>query len=311
MKKTVIGSFWREPSLDEQALREAIKTIVDLQLRYGLDIVSDGELRYDMVGYFHQIPGLELTQEGFGISGKITPMDNLDQFYKIEDYKFVRNYLDEIGNDTIEIKSAITGPNTLGFLYAREGRKYYRSVIDQQIYRDLAHALRPLVNALYSIGSYVQIDEPMLSAQFFDPIQAIETINYMLADFSSNERLSVHVCGKLNQKLIDSMLKTNVETLSLDFSGDMESNISFLRRDKIEEHGKKIGVGCISIEPKVDDVDRVDVVLNRLIDIELIIGFENMRYIHPACGMYDIPKEAAEKILKTMKEVGDRYSKLT
>lgn len=288
-----------------------MKSVVDLQLRYGLDIVSDGELRYDMIGYFHQIPGLEITQRGFQISGKIKPMDNVDEFYKIEDFKFVRDYLDEIGKDTVEIKSTITGPNTLGFFYAREGRKYYRSIIDPRIYRDLADALRPLVNELFNMGSHVQIDEPTLSAQFLDPAEAVETINYMLTDFSSSERLSIHVCGNLNPKLMEGLLRSNVETLSLDFSGDVEkTNMSVLSRDEIEEHGKKIGVGCISIEPKVEDVDAVDVVLKRLVDIESIIGFENMIYVHPACGMSGIPNEAAEKILETMIEASERYSRL-
>jgi methionine synthase II (cobalamin-independent) len=52
IEKTVVGSFPKSDSPVEKAIRE----IVDLQLNYGIDLITDGEQRSNMIQYFEQIP---------------------------------------------------------------------------------------------------------------------------------------------------------------------------------------------------------------------------------------------------------------
>ena len=58
IETTVVGSF---PKSD-RPLENEIREIVDLQLYYGIDLITDGELRRNMIQYFEQIPGLRKTR---------------------------------------------------------------------------------------------------------------------------------------------------------------------------------------------------------------------------------------------------------
>ncbi|RLI35481.1 hypothetical protein DRO66_07210, partial [Candidatus Bathyarchaeota archaeon] len=57
IERTVIGSFPRWAD----SLEKSIEEIVNLQLHYGIDMITDGEQRGGMIKYFEQIPGLERT----------------------------------------------------------------------------------------------------------------------------------------------------------------------------------------------------------------------------------------------------------
>lgn len=110
IEKTVVGSFPKSDSPLEKAIRE----IVDLQLYYGIDVITDGEQRSNMIQYFEQIPGIERLGDGLRIVRKIEPMerDKIDEFYKIKDYKTVKSILESLGKETVKIKITITGPMT-------------------------------------------------------------------------------------------------------------------------------------------------------------------------------------------------------
>jgi len=130
----------------------------------------------------------------------------------------------------VDIKTSITGPITLGYTCAVHGEiGNYRDMRDNEIYSDLADALGPLIQELLEMGSYVQIDEPGLSANYMKPEKAVLILNKMLKsisyDFDSKEKMSLHVCGDLTKtkNLVDNLLKIKVNTLSLEFSGKKEN----------------------------------------------------------------------------------------
>ena len=70
IEKTVVGSFPRPAG----SLNKAIEEIVNLQLHYGIDLITDGEPRNNMIQYFEQIPGLQRLGDSLRIAGKIEPM---------------------------------------------------------------------------------------------------------------------------------------------------------------------------------------------------------------------------------------------
>ncbi|MEM1524992.1 MAG: hypothetical protein QW618_02505, partial [Nitrososphaerales archaeon] len=244
--KTVIGSL---PILNIPT-HELIKSNLNLQLKYGIDIVSDGEPRADMIEYFYQIPGLVKLAKGLRIGGKIKPMDNPSEFIKVQDFKYTQAYLRELNRFDVKIKTAVTGPITLGLNCAINGVEYYSSIKDYRIYSDLANAIQPLIIELLENGSLVQIDEPILSTRFMDIDKAIKIINSMIDGIPNRlmSRMSAHVCGALTKELFNNLLKLHIPTLSLAFSSSLESsNIQVLSKEKVEEHKVKIGVGCISV----------------------------------------------------------------
>ena len=68
--------------------------VIDLQLRYGIDVVTDGEQRADMITYFEQIPGLARGGRGLRVSGKIkTDGRPRRASTRSVDYALVESYL--------------------------------------------------------------------------------------------------------------------------------------------------------------------------------------------------------------------------
>ena len=167
IERTVIGSFPRQ--LDSYSLIKDIRKVVDLQLAYDIDIITDGEQRGGMIEYFEQIPGLGKTDGSLKIVGKIRPMDNLDNFHKFFDYKMVKSYLASRNREDIKVKITLTGPITLGFTCAFGGIRHYKNYRDERLYSDLSEALIPLAEKSLDIGGHLQIDEPGVSGRYVSP----------------------------------------------------------------------------------------------------------------------------------------------
>jgi len=310
IEKTVVGSFPRSNSPLEKAIRE----IVNLQLYYGINVITDGEQRSNMIQYFEQIPGLERFGDGLRIVGKIEPIERgkIDEFYKIKDYKTVKSILERLGNESARIKITITGPMTLGTLCAstdiNSTLEHYDLDKEEALYSDFSRALFPLAERALNIGAYVQIDEPLLSTGQI----SLESAEKILTDFGlrlpsfsiKEEKVSCHVCGSIKSvpNLYEVLLGLDIPILSLGFSGEKEKeNLDIISKVSLEKHGKKLAVGFIS-NINVEDEKIIKKRYNR---IEENAGRENIRYIQPDCGFRMTPPEKVRLILEKMKMVAD------
>jgi 5-methyltetrahydropteroyltriglutamate--homocysteine methyltransferase len=310
IEKTVVGSFPRS----NNPLEKAIKETIDLQLHYGIDLITDGEPRSNMIQYFEQIPGLERYNDGLRIVGKIEPIeqDKIDEFHKIKDYKTVKSILKSIGNESTKIKITITGPITLGTLCAstdiNSTLEHYNLDDEEALYSDFSRALLPLAQRALNIGAHVQIDEPLLSTGQI----SLESAKKILKDFASSlppfsieeEKVSCHVCGSIKSvpNLYEVLLGLDIPILSLGFSGEKEQeNLDIISRASLEEHGKKLAAGFIS-NINVEDERTIMKRYNR---IEENAGRENIRYVQPDCGFRMTPPEKVRLILEKMKTVTD------
>jgi 5-methyltetrahydropteroyltriglutamate--homocysteine methyltransferase len=298
IERTTIGSFPRA----DKPLEVAIKDVVDLQLKYGIDVITDGEQRADMITYFEQIPGLSKGSRGLKVSGKIRPMDDSDDFLKIEDFHRVQSYLDSINRRDVKTKITLTGPVTLGMTSAMGGLSGYRNVRDSQLYIDCADALTPLASRALGVGAHLQIDEPGISARFESP-KYLERLLSALPDNAVDEgRVSLHVCGSVG-RVYKELMDLSVNIFSFGFSRAQESmNIETISSESLKE-GKRLGVGFIS-NTSLEDPDTA---LRRLNKIAGIVGVENIAYIHPDCGFAPTPPDLVEPILMNMKEASDVF----
>jgi 5-methyltetrahydropteroyltriglutamate--homocysteine methyltransferase len=298
IERTTIGSFPR----GDKPLEASIRDVVDLQLKYGIDVITDGEQRADMITYFEQIPGLSRGNRSLRISGKIRPMDDPDAFFKIEDYHRVQSYLDSINRRDVRTKITLTGPVTLGMTSAMGGLSGYRNMRDPQLYMDCADALLPLASRALVIGAHLQIDEPGISARFESP-KYLERLLSALPDSAIDEgRVSLHVCGYVG-RVYEELMGLSVKIFSFGFSRAQESkNIETISSESLKE-GKRLGVGFIS-NTSLEDPDTA---LRRLNRIAGIIGVDNVEYIHPDCGFGSTPPELVEPILRNMKEASDVF----
>jgi len=300
IERTVIGSFprWAE-SLDQ-----AIADVVQVQLQYGIDVITDGEQRGGMIAYFEQIPGLERTGDKLKIAGTIEAMDDVEAFYKIRDYRTVKALLDRQGKSNVKVKITLTGPITLGISCLAtdvgSARKYYQMKDREALYADCAAALAPIATRALDLGAYVQLDEPGFG--FTAPELAKDVLNDLVSRLPSaaidEEKVSVHVCGSLRgATLFDSLLALEVPILSLAFSGHEEQlNIDVISRQSLEEHNKRAGVGFISNV----EVEDAKVALERLTRIAHKVGVENIAYLHPDCGFRSTAPDKVSAILDNM-----------
>jgi methionine synthase II (cobalamin-independent) len=307
----VVGSFPKSNSL----LEEAIGEVVDLQLHYGIDLITDGELRCNMIQYFEQIPGLERLGDGLRIVGQVEPIeqDEIDEFYKIKDYRAVRSILESMGKGSVKVKVGITGPMTLGTICASTDAdstlQHYDLEEEEALYSDFSHALLPVVQRALDIGAYVQIDEPLLSTGQV----SLESAGKVLKDFASRlpsfsieeEKVMCHVCGSIESVagLYDVLLGLGIPILSLGFSGERErENFDVISRTSFEGHGKKLAAGFISNV----NVEDESVAMERYRRIEGIVGRENIKYVSPDCGFRLTSPERVRSILERMKAVADK-----
>ncbi len=305
--KAVVGSF--PPK--KLALEDAIKWVVDIQLKHRMDLISDGEQRSDMMNYFGSLPGLGTRSGGPYVRSKVLPLEDPESFVKLTDLQFVRDYLRSRGREDVKVKVSVTGPISLGFSCAYNGLEYYSSIRDMRLYSDFAQALNPLIGEIARTGCFVQIDEPSLSARVMDSREAVKVVNEALSGLPTTlydeGMLSVHICGALTESLFKDFMDLDVPILSLAFSApNVRKNLEVISKPILQSAGKKLGVGCVSVQvTRKEEVDSLDTVLERLSIVRDRIGREMIAYLHPDCGLRPTGEDAVEPILERLASSAD------
>ena len=155
---TVVGSY---PPVEGRGLRSlldrhrtALETAVADQLRAGVEIISDGQVRADMVSAFAaQLPGV---REG-RVIGRIGPPAHA---ITVEDVRYARS-------KAPYVKGILTGPTTLAHALHLDTHVYRDK---EELALDLAAVLAAEARALAGAGvCMLQIDEPILSTGAADP----------------------------------------------------------------------------------------------------------------------------------------------
>lgn len=314
MKSTVVGSFpveVNDPANVKDKLlkalgaydsfKQSIEDCVKSQLDAGVDIISDGQVRDDMVSIFSRyIPGMKIEDGNTVIVSKIKkPVQEIS----VDDLNYAKKVMkDYYGGNIPEgkgIKGIITGPNTI--VHSSRIQSFYKNKEDAII--DLAHSLKSEVDAIAQKVEpvYIQIDEPFLSTGMVDMKTAREAIDILHDGLEIP--LAMHVCGILNNAFKD-ISRFNVEILDMEFAGN-NVNLGVLEQNASLLKGKKVGFGCIdSSVNEVDDIEDVENLVRKAIDI---VGAENL-ILDPDCGLRRAPKDVAFKKLQLMNRIKDKYS---
>jgi len=294
---TTIGSLQRfKPDL-----HDSIDRAIEFQLMHGLDILSDGEQRADMVSYFAEsFEGLAVENGQPLVTGRIALKNGPESFSKVQDLGYIR-----MKHPKAKVKVAITGPTTLGMTCgSRKIKAHYKNIMDFAMYEDIATALAPIAKLIVKKGAHIQIDEPFLSQGYRDLAARVGLID-RIAEGLPRDRVSVHVCGFVGGfGVIDHLLRLeSVSTLSFAFAGRTERpNIDHISKKAFEDNHKKLGAGCISVTPMSEqEVDSPSAVAKRLHEIAARVGRENVAYAHPDCGMRATNKELVPIILRNMR----------
>ena len=314
MKSTVVGSFPASESTPSSfkdkllnslgsydPFKEAIKSSVIAQLDAGVDIISDGQVRGDMVSIFTKyIPGMKIEDGNTVIVSKIR---NPTQEISIKDMQYAKKVMKEYYGGKIPegkgIKGIITGPNTI--VHSSRIQSFYKTKEDAII--DLAHSLKFEVDAIAKKVDpiYIQVDEPFLSTGMVDMNTAREAIGIIKDGLEVP--LGMHVCGILKDAFKD-ISKFNVDILDFEFAGN-NVNLGVLEKNASLIADKKLGFGCVdSSVNEVDDINDIEELVTKAIEI---VGKDNL-LLDPDCGLRRAPKNVAFEKLKLMNEIKDKYS---
>ena len=314
MKSTVVGSFpvkkSSSPNFKDRLLnalgaydsfKEAIKSSVIAQLDAGVDIISDGQVRGDMVSIFTKyIPGMKVEDGNTVISSKIR---NPIQEISIKDLQYAKKVMKEYYGGKIPkgkgIKGIITGPNTI--IHSSRIESFYKNKEDAII--DLAHSLKLEVDAIAKKINpvYIQVDEPFLSTGMVDMKTAREAID--IIHDGLDVPLAMHVCGILSDSFKD-IAKFNIDILDMEFAGN-NINLGVLEENASLLANKKVGFGCVdSSVNTVDNINDIDELVSKAIEI---VGKDNL-ILDPDCGLRRAPEDIAFEKLRLMNEIKNKYS---
>ncbi|MCL2115175.1 MAG: methionine synthase [Methanobrevibacter sp.] len=311
MISTVVGSYpviIKPPTMKNKLLNTiglydkckiAIHHSVKSQVKAGIDIISDGQVRGEMVEIFAKsIPGCKIENNLCVINSKINiPCQNIGVGDLKLAIKYMRQELDELNISFKEkkkkgVKGIITGPSTI-IQSSKLGPIYKNKEI---AIIDMANALKNEAIALEKAGAkLIQIDEPFLSTGLINMDIAKEAIGIISKELTVP--VAIHCCGDI-KNIFGDLIDFNVDIIDCEFAGQI-TNLATLDSYSTNLKGKKIGLGVI--DTKKSSVESVEEIA-KLIEKGLDIVGDNNLFIDPDCGMRLFSDETAFCKLKNMVE---------
>lgn len=311
---TVVGSYpapqWflhSPPS--PMTFRDAVLVVLQTQERAGIDVVSDGELtRFDpahpetngMIDYFvGQMSGISRTvsrAERERFAGRS------DMAFRRRPAGVVRGKIGEgsldLPRDWLAVQDLATRPLkftvTSPFMLAQtllDG--FYHDL--ETLTMDLAEVLRKQITGIDA--QVIQVDEANLPGQPEQGPLAAQAINHVLAAAQNGK--GVHLCfgnygGQTVQKgwwknLLPFFNSLQCDHLLLEFARRGFNELEVFRELKAEI---SLGVGVIDI--KDNEVESPETVARRIERAVTVLGPERIRWVHPDCGFWMLPRSIAD-----------------
>jgi 5-methyltetrahydropteroyltriglutamate--homocysteine methyltransferase len=255
-----------------------VERAVTDQITAGIDIISDGQVRGDMISVFtSHMPGIR----GQVVTGKVMPPD---QPITLADTRYALTRHPEV-------KGILTGPSTIAH-GLRIGTPMYRN--REELILDLASALSVEARALDRAGvAILQIDEPIFSTGTADLETGRKAIEIVTTDLKTP--VTLHVCGELID-VIDEILAIPVNMYDFEFSASQE-NLEVVSSKDLK--GRLIGYGCVDTsEPMVESA----AIIEKRIEKGLQVFEPDQMVIDPDCGMRMLSRDSAFNKLKHMVE---------
>jgi len=289
---TVIGSYPYARMEPEEAIERAVKD----QVEAGVDVISDGQVRADMVALFARgIPGFDLRGRKYNVVSKITEPDAP---ISLDDLLVAEKYL----SGGAKLKAIITGPTTIAHCaILQEGAPYrphqmpegaQSMVVDEALVMDVAGAMAAEARFLTGAGfDIIQIDEPFFSMPDIDVDLGVRALGVITKEIQTS---ALHVCGDITgvmAKLMDAPVDL------VEVEGQHAATLDWLTPEMVKGKNKKIVWGVIAVN--TNQVEEVDEIAARIRAGAEKIGLENL-WVSPDCGMRVRKPEAAKQKLVNM-----------
>ena len=177
---------------------------------------------------------------------------------------------------------------------------------------DLAMAIaEPLRRQVSEIdAAVIQIDEANLTGHPEDASWAHKPINHVLGGAKGKKAL--HLCfgnygGQSIQKgywrsMISFMNHLDVDHLVLEFA-----RRGYDELEAFHDLRPDIGLGIGVIDIKDNEVETVDQVARRIDDAVKVLGAERVRWVHPDCGFWMLPRSVADRKMAVLVQGRNRF----
>jgi len=283
---TAVGSY---PPGDLPPKR-AIQRAVEDQIAAGIDLISDGQVRGDMISLFAAgIPGF---RQGLDDTWELeAPPDLPKEPLVAGDYLLARL----LARDRATVKGVITGPVTLALSTRLAPGTPYSSPSDPQLILRLAEILAHEAVALVAAGAeIIQIDEPMLPEAVGKGLE-MELIEQALREVTALIPFSIlHICADV-RPIAYELLALPIAALNV--SGTQFDTLSAFEADDLESAGIQLIYGCVDTQAPAPETrqtiqERIQRAVERL-------GPEHL-WLSPDCGLRLRSRDDAQEFLSEL-----------
>lgn len=288
--RTARAAFARGESTEEEyneAMREHIRYVVDLQEQIGLDVLVHGEAeRNDMVQYFAEnFDGFSVTKQGWvqSYGSRCTRPSILwgdvsrPKPFTVDWISYAQSLTDK------PVKGMLTGPVTiLAWSFVREDQP--REVTANQVALALRDEIRDLEEAGVQI---VQVDEPAIrellplkKADHEDYLKwSVRSFRLATAGARPETQIHTHLCYSEFGQIFDAIDGLDADVTSIEAERSKMEIVEDIQRAGFE---RGIGPGVYDIHsPRVPSVEDIA----QLIDIAAARIPQNLLWINPDCGL--------------------------
>jgi len=326
IRTTVVGSYpvptWLATQPSGPNLRDAILTVLKTQELAGIDVVADGELSRFNVSH-PETNGM--------IDYFIGPMSGIDTTLSREELAAFRAQerttfraqpagvvRDTVGEGLLNLPADWESVKSLGAkpmkFTVTSPYMLAKTLLDQKygdiaaLTMDIAKVLRTQIEAIDA--PIVQIDEAHLTGHPDDEGWAHEPINEVLRGVSGEKGL--HLCfGNYGGQSIQSGFWKNIMNFLNALNAD-HLVLEFARRGYEELEAFKelrediaLGLGVIDIKDNV--VESPETVAKRIEHAFEVLGADRIKWIHPDCGFWMLPRTVADAKMAVLAEGRDLF----
>ena len=285
----LIGTItrWQRKELSdeqlEQTCQEITKAVIQEQERAGLDLLTDGQIRWEDL-----VTPVARRLEGFEING-LSRWFNNNVYYRrpilhkapvrkgpilVEEYRFAARCAKK------PVKAVLPGPYT--FAVVSEDR-HYKAL--RPLVLKLAEILHEEAKALAAAGApLIQFDEPAIGFGKTDMALAVEALNIVVRDLGAKTAVYTYF-GSLNGGL-EALMRSKVDCIGVDVVSDPKT-LGALKRVKVT---KELALGCLDARnTKLESVAELHALFNV---VKKRVPLDRLT-VNPNCGLEFLPHTQA------------------
>lgn len=328
IRTTVVGSYpvpsWLAALPTGPNLRDAVMVVLKTQELAGVDVIADGELsRFDvshpdtngMIDYF--VRRLDGVRSELGREETLAFRSRADMGFRARPAGVVEA---RIGEGTLDLPSAweAVKPLTRAPLKFTVTSPYMlaKTLVDRHygdlraLTEDIAAVLAAQLDGIDA--AVVQVDEANLPGHPEDGAWAAEAVNRVLAAVRGER--GVHLCfgnygGQTIQKgfwrdLLPFLNALQADHLVLELARREPAELEALRDLR---PGLALGLGVVDI--KDNGVESAEEVARRIERGVRVLGADRVRWVHPDCGFWMLPRSVADRKLAALVAGRDLYAR--